>query len=234
MSAAGLIKTVFFTLITVGFFFIIWVYNPFAHKEVYELPEEAARIVGDPKAALEGRELFKQSCSSCHSVRYDGVYLMSVEAKPEWQKILKTMGKPILETQDGKVKIKGYYLPRDVYEAVALQDLENLKASFGKVPPDLSTIYLARGPGYLYQFIMDPQKVLPGTSMPKLFFPEYDKEAPQKVAKIVAYLRSVSEPSPSEKAKRLVMGVATVGYFILMGFILWFYRKRVLEKMGMG
>ncbi|MDQ7081684.1 MAG: hypothetical protein Q9N34_00795 [Aquificota bacterium] len=143
------------------------------------------------------------------------------------------MGKPIIEKEGEKVNIKGYYLPRDVYEAVALQDLENLKASFGKVPPDLSTIYLARGAGYLYHFILDPQKVLPGTSMPKLFFPEYDKEAHIKVAKIVAYLKSVSEPPPSEKAKRVVMGVVTVGYFLVMGVILWFYRRRVLERMGL-
>ncbi len=233
MSAWGVVKTVFFTGLTLAFFFVIWIYNPFAHKETYELPEDVTKIIEDPKAALEGRNLFKQNCASCHSVRYDGMYLLSVETKPEWEKILKTMGRPIIEKKEGKVQVKGYYLPRDVYEAVALQDLENLKASFGKVPPDLSTIYLARGPGYLYQFILDPQKVLPGTSMPKLFFPEYDKEAPQKVAKIVAYLRSVSEPPPSEKAKRTVMGVVTVGYFVIMGVILWFYRKRLLEKMGL-
>ncbi|MDQ7038522.1 MAG: cytochrome c1 [Aquificota bacterium] len=233
MSAWGVIKTAFFTLLTAGFFFIIWIHNPFAHKEVYELPEEAEGIVNDPKSAVEGRTLFKQSCSSCHSVRYDGMYLLSLEARPEWEKLLKTMGKPIIEKEGEKVNIKGYYLPRDVYEAVALQDLENLKASFGKVPPDLSTIYLARGAGYLYHFILDPQKVLPGTSMPKLFFPEYDKEAHIKVAKIVAYLKSVSEPPPSEKAKRVVMGVVTVGYFLVMGVILWFYRRRVLERMGL-
>ncbi len=233
MSTGGMVKAIFFTLLTFGFFFVIWIKNPFAHKEVYEVPEEVAGIIWDPKAVSEGRELFKQTCSSCHSVRYDGLYLLSLEAKPEWKKILRTMGKPIFEEREGKLKIKGYYLPRDVYETVAFQDLENLKASFGKVPPDLSTIYLARGPGYLYQFIMDPQKVLPGTFMPKLFLPEYDKEAPEKVAKIVAYLRSVSEPPPSEKVKRTVMGAVTVGYFLLMGFVLWFYRRRLLERMGL-
>jgi len=46
--------------------------------------------------------------------------------------------------------------------------------------------------------------------MPKLFFPEYDKEAPQKVAKIVAYMRSVNEPPAGEKAKRALMGVVTI------------------------
>ncbi|NPA42246.1 MAG: c-type cytochrome [Aquificae bacterium] len=226
-----MIKTVFFTGLTVVFFFIIWIKNPFAPHHEYELPEEAEKIVFDPKAAEEGRELFKQNCASCHSLRYDGIYLMSVTAKPEWEKIEKTQGKPIIEEKDGKIHIRGYFVPRDVYEAVAISDLLGLKASFGKIPPDLSTYYLARGPGYLYQFIMDPQKILPGTTMPKLFFPEFDKEAPEKVAKIVAYMRSVNEPPPGEKAKRTLMGVATIGYFILMGALLWIYRKKIVSQM---
>jgi len=155
-----------------------------------------------------------------------------VATRPEWKKIEKTHGKPILEEKNGELKIRGYFVPRDVYEAVAAQDLENLKATFGKVPPDLSTYYLARGPGYLYQFILEPNKVLPGTSMPQMFMPEFDKEAPQKVAKIVAYMRSVSEPPPAEKAKRKLMGVVTIGYFVVMGFLLWMWRKKLLSKMG--
>jgi ubiquinol-cytochrome c reductase cytochrome c1 subunit len=49
-----------------------------------------------------------------------------------------------------------------------MNDLNALKESFGKVPPDLSTIYLVKGPEYLYNFILEPQKVLPGTTMPLL------------------------------------------------------------------
>ena len=232
MSTWGLIKSVFFGGLTIIFFFVIWIKNPFTHHVDYEIPEEAEKIIGDPKSAIEGRELFKQNCASCHSLRYDGIYLMSVTAKPEWSKIEKTMGKPLIEEKDGKIHVRGYFVSRDVYESVALSDLLNLKASFGKVPPDLSTVYLARGAGYLYNFILDPQKVLPGTTMPKLFFPEYDKEATQKVAKIVAYMRSVNEPSAGEKAKRALMGVATIGYFVLMGFLLWIYRKKLVSNMG--
>ncbi len=232
MNGTGMIKTVFFGGITLLFFFVIWIYNPFAHHAEWEVPEEVEGIINDPKSAVEGKELFKQSCSSCHSLRYDGVYLMSVALKPEWSKIEKNFGQPILKEVDGELKVTGYFVPRDVYEAIAATDLENLKASLGKVPPDLSTYYLARGSGYLYNFILDPQKVLPGTSMPQLFIPQYDKEAPQKVAKIVAYMKSVNEPSPGEKAKRTFMGIATIGYFIAMGFLLWVYRKKLLKSMG--
>ncbi len=239
MSAWSMAKTIFFVVLTVGFFTVIWVYNPFAPHETYELPEEAKRIIMDPKYAREGRDLFKMSCSSCHSLRYDGIYLLSVAMKPEWSKIEKSLGKPILEyvevEKDGKKEkkavVRGYFVPRDVYEAVAISDLESLKASMGKVPPDLSTIYLARGPGYLYEFILHPQKVLPGTSMPQLFNPEFDKEAPKKVAKIVSYLRAVSEPPPEEKTKRTLMGVATIGYFIIMGALLWLLRKKLIAHL---
>jgi ubiquinol-cytochrome c reductase cytochrome c1 subunit len=236
MSAWAMAKTIFFTVLTVGFFFVIWVYNPFAHHEEYELPEEARKVIMDPKYAPEGRELFKQNCASCHSLRYDGIYLLSVAVKPEWAKIEKTMGKPIIEyvedKETGKKKpvIRGYFVPRDIYEAVALQDLEGLKAAMGKIPPDLSTYYLARGPAYLFQFILNPQKVLPGTSMPQFFNPQFDKEAELKVAKIVSYMRSVSEPSPGEKTKRTFMGLATIGYFVLMGGLLWLLRKKLIDR----
>ncbi len=233
MNTWGMVKTFVLAGATLLFFFIIWIYNPFSPHEEYPLPAQAEEIIKDPRSALEGRELFKQYCTSCHSLRYDGIYLSSVAAKPEWSKIEKSQGKPILEKRDGKLHIKGYFVPRDVYEAVAFQELESLKATFGKIPPDLSTYYLARGPGYLYQFILEPDKILPGTSMPKLFMPEFDKEAPQKVAKIVGYMRSVSEPSPEEKAKRTLMGMLTIGYFVIMGFLLWIYRKRLINRMNL-
>ncbi len=232
MNTWGMVKNVLFGGTTLLFFFIIWIYNPFAPHEEYDLPDEAQEIINDPRSAVEGRELYKQYCVSCHSLRYDGLYLPSVTAKPEWSKIEKTQGKPILEEKGGKLETRGYFVPKDVYEAVAVQELASLKSTFGKVPPDLSTYYLARGPGYLYQFILNPDKVLPGTSMPRLFMPEYDKEAPQKVAKIVAYMRSVNEPPPEEKAKRTLMGLVTIGYFVVMGFLLWVYRKRLLSRMG--
>lgn len=232
MNALGYVKTVFFTALTLGFFFVIWVHNPFAPHEEYELTDEAKGIINDPKSVAEGRELFKQNCASCHSLRYDGIYLTSVSSKPEWSEIERSFGKPIFEGKGDGLQVKGYFVPRDVYEAVALSDLQNLKSSFGKIPPDLSTMYLARGAGYLYNFILEPQKILPGTSMPKLFLPEYDKEAPQKVAKIVAYMRSVNEPQGGEAKKRSLMGIVTVGYFVVMGILLWLYRKRLLAKMG--
>lgn len=209
-----MIKAIFFTVITVVFFYIIWINNIFAPHEHYEMPAQHAKIADDVKSyAKEGKQLFEQNCQSCHSVRYDAVYIASVQANPK----LKT-----LQEKYGKV------LPRNVYESVFHEDLMSLKESFGKVPLDLSTIYIVKGKEYLYNFILDPQKVLPGTSMPAVM-----AGRPEETAKIIAYLKSVAEPSPEEKGKRVLMGVGTIAYLIVMGVLLWIYRGRILKRMGL-
>jgi ubiquinol-cytochrome c reductase cytochrome c1 subunit len=208
-----MIKTIFFTVLTIAFFYIVWINNIFAPHEKYEMPPEHRKIAMDYKYAKEGRELFVQNCAACHSVRYDALYPTQVQANPMLAS---------LQEKYGKV------LPRDVYEAVFMNELNALKESFGKVPPDLSTIYLVKGPEYLYNFILEPQKVLPGTTMPPVM-----AGRPEETAKIIAYLRSVSEPPPQEKAKRNIMGVVTIGYLIVMGILIWLWRDRILKKMGL-
>ena len=209
-----MIKTVFFTILTVVFFYIVWINNIFAPHEKYEMPEEHRKIAMDVKYAKEGKELFMQNCAACHSVRYDAVYPLSIQSNPNL---------PALQGKYGKV------LPRDVYEAVFTSDLNALKESFGKVPPDLSTIYLVKGPEYLYNFILRPQEILPGTTMPAVMTGRPEGET----AKIVAYLKSVSEPSPEEKAKRNLMGIITIGYLVVMGVLIWLWRAKILKRMGL-
>jgi len=209
-----MIKTAFFTVLTVVFFYIVWINNIFAPHEKYEMPEEHKKIAMDVKYAKEGKELFIQNCAACHSVRYDAVYPLSIQSNPNLQ---------ALQEKYGKV------LPRDVYEAVFTSDLNALKESFGKVPPDLSTYYLVKGPEYLYNFILRPQEILPGTTMPPVMTGRPEEET----AKIVAYLKSVSEPSPEEKAKRNLMGIITIGYLVVMGVLIWLWRAKILKKMGL-
>ncbi len=240
MTPWGVIKTILFGGSTLLFFFIMWFYNPFKHVEHYEVDEEVKEIVADPwklvdekqkkTIADEGRELFIQACASCHSLRYDGIYLLSVQANPKWKNVEKSAGRPVY--RHGVLYKDRFFVPRDVYEAFAYDDLQGLKASLGQVPPDLSSVYLARGEGYLYQFILDPAKVLPGTSMPQMFNPKFDPQAKEKVAKIVAYLKSVNTPPPGEQAKRTVMGIAVILYFVVMGALLWKYREVVLKRLG--
>lgn len=208
-----MVKAVFFTLLTLAFFYIIWINNIFAPHERYEMPEQYKKIADDVKYAREGKQLFEQNCQACHSVRYDTVYPSSVQANPNLK---------ALQEKYGKI------LPNEVYESAFYTELSQLKESFGKVPPDLSTMYLSRGKEYLFNFILDPQKVLPGTSMPAVM-----TGRPEETAKIIAYLKSVSEPSPQEKAKRTLMGVFTIAYLIVMGVLMWVWRGRLLKRMGL-
>ena len=208
-----MVKAVFFTLLTLAFFYIIWINNIFAPHERYEMPEQYKKIADDVKYAREGKQLFEQNCQACHSVRYDAVYPSSVQANPNLK---------ALQEKYGKI------LPNEVYESAFYTELSQLKESFGKVPPDLSTMYLSRGKEYLFNFILDPQKVLPGTSMPAVM-----TGRPEETAKIIAYLKSVSEPSPQEKAKRTLMGVFTIAYLIVMGVLIWVWRGRLLKRMGL-
>jgi len=208
-----MIRAILLTVITVVFFYIVWVNNIFAPHAKYEIPEEHEKIIMDVKYAKEGRELFIQNCTACHSVRYDALYASSIQANPTLQS---------LQERYGKV------LPNDIYQAVFANDLNALKEAFGKVPPDLSTSYLVKGPGYLYNFILKPQEILPGTTMPAVM-----TGRPEEAAKIVAYLKSISEPPPEEKSKRKVMGVVTIGYLIVMGILIWLWRGRILKRIGL-
>ncbi|MFN3814325.1 MAG: cytochrome c1 [Aquificaceae bacterium] len=208
-----MIKTVFFTALTLVFFYIIWINNIFAPHEKYEMPEQYTKIAQDVKYAKEGKELFEQNCTACHSVRYDAVYPSAIQANPN----LKS-----LQEKYGRV------LPREVYESSFNTELSQLKESFGKIPPDLSTIYLSRGKEYLFNFILEPQKVLPGTTMPPVM-----TGRPEETAKIVAYLGSVSKPSPAEKIKRGIMGIGVIAYLIIMGLVLWVWRESLLKRMGL-
>ncbi len=208
-----MIKTAFFTILTLVFFYIIWINNVFAPHETYEMPEQYKKIAEDDRYAKEGKQLFEQNCQACHSVRYDAVYPSAIQANPNLK---------ALQEQYGKV------LPRDVYESAFQAELAQLKESFGKVPPDLSTIYIAKGKEYLFNFILEPQKVLPGTSMPAVITGK-----PEETAKIISYLRSVSEPSSSEKAKRTLMGIGTIAYLVVMGVLIWIWRSRILKRMGL-
>ncbi|MEN3034546.1 MAG: c-type cytochrome [Aquificaceae bacterium] len=208
-----MIKSVFFTLLIGGFFFILWIKNPFLHREVYEVPAQQAKIASDTtNHASEGKTLFQSYCQACHSVRYDGVYLSAIEANPKFADLKQQYGKLI---------------PLDVYKSVFSEDLKALKDSFGKVPPDLSTMYLVKGQGYLYNYILNPNQVLPGTSMPKVI------DDPTQTAKIVAYLKSVSEPAEREKEKRAMMGIGTIAYFTVMGFLIYIWRRGVLKRKGL-
>ncbi len=211
MQNKGILKTIFFTGITIFLFYTLWIDNIFKEKtKEYSIPEKYKEIIRDHKSAIKGRQLFLQNCNGCHSVIYDNVYHSFAYTNEAFQKYRK--------------EYRGL-LPRDLYYAVFFKEFEGLKKAFGRIPPDLSTIYLARDEAYLFNFILNPQKVMEGTPMPPIMIGREEE-----VAKIVAYLRHVALPPEEEEKKRNIMGILMISYFIITGLLIFIKRYRIIKN----
>lgn len=84
--------------------------------------------------------------------------------------------------------------------------------------PDLSMIIRARSVDYLHTFINDPQKMLPGTSMPRVGLSENAEK------QVIAYLESVGD---SKKAERESLGVYLMLFFGVMAILAYLWKKRI-------
>ncbi len=103
----------------------------------------------------------------------------------------------------------------------ALTPPENLKKYLGKVPPDLSVIYKAKGEEYLNAFINRPGKVLHGTSMPRLGIDEKSQE------EIVAYLEQIADPHKEQRQK---VGLIVLGYLLVMVGLTYAWKKKIWKN----
>ena len=83
-----------------------------------------------------------------------------------------------------------------------------LKKYLGTTPPDLSQMIKSRGEHYLTVFINDPQKVLIGSSMPRVGLNQETED------KVVAYLENVGD---SSKQDRESMGLYVILFFVEIG-----------------
>lgn len=88
--------------------------------------------------------------------------------------------------------------------------------------PDLSMIIRARSLDYLHTFINDPQKQLPGTSMPRVGL----KENTEK--QVIAYLESVGD---SKKSERQSLGVGLMIFFAIMAVFAYLWKCRVWSRL---
>lgn len=96
-----------------------------------------------------------------------------------------------------------------------------LNAYMGTVPPDLSMTIRSKGEEYLNTFINDPQKHLPGTSMPRVGL---NQEAQEK---IVSYLENVGD---RKKPERETLGLYLIGYFLLLSVFAFLWKKKVWKE----
>ncbi len=88
--------------------------------------------------------------------------------------------------------------------------------------PDLSMIVRARSLEYLHTFINDPQKLLPGTSMPRVGLNENAEK------QIIAYLESVGD---SKKEQRETLGIYIMIFFVIMAVLAYFWKQRIWNKL---
>lgn len=105
------------------------------------------------------------------------------------------------------------------YDHLAAHTLDaDLKGYLGASAPDLSMMIRSRGAHNLNVFINDPQKLLPGTSMPRVGLGE---EAQKQV---VNYLQNVGD---SNKAQRDSLGLKIIIFFVVLALIAYAWKRKI-------
>lgn len=103
-------------------------------------------------------------------------------------------------------------------KVTALTDKKDITKYMGKLPPDLSMYIKSRGDDYLHKFINEPQKLLHGTSMPRVGL---TKEAENQV---VRYMESVGD---AKKDEREGLGKWVLLYMIILSVLAYLWKKKV-------
>jgi ubiquinol-cytochrome c reductase cytochrome c1 subunit len=93
-----------------------------------------------------------------------------------------------------------------------------IKEHMGAAPMDLSQVIKSRGEHYLYSFINGPQKLLPGTSMPRTGLTKQAQE------QVVAYLEEVGD---RKKAEREQIGVWVILYSVVFALLAYLWKRKI-------
>ncbi len=94
-------------------------------------------------------------------------------------------------------------------------DTAALKKYMGKNPPDLSIIIRAKSKEHLINFIGEPQRVLPGTSMPRVGVTK------EKAEQIVSYFEKVGD---RKKEKRESVTLKIILYFVIFSIFAYLWK----------
>ena len=103
----------------------------------------------------------------------------------------------------------------------AVSPADTMKKYLGKVPPDLSVIYKAKGEEYLDAFINKPQAILPGTGMPRVGLSQEAQE------KALAYLEEISDPHKEQRQK---VGLIVLAYLAVMVGLTFAWKKKIWKN----
>ena len=91
----------------------------------------------------------------------------------------------------------------------------------GTTPPDLSMVIRSKGKEYLNKFINDPQKLLSGTSMPRVGLTKDSQE------KVISYLEEVGD---RKKAERESLGFKLIVFMFVFTIIAYFWKVKIWKE----
>ena len=100
-------------------------------------------------------------------------------------------------------------------------DKKALTTYMGTLPPDLSIMIRAKSEDYLNTFINDPQKQLPGTSMPRVGLTEKAQN------QVIAYMEKVGD---RKKAEREDLGYKLIGYMVLFTLLAYAWKVKIWKE----
>lgn len=95
---------------------------------------------------------------------------------------------------------------------------DSLYKYMGTNPPDLSMMIRSKGEEYLATFINDPQKQLPGTSMPRVGLKKEYQE------KVISYLEQAGD---RKKSERDGLGVKVIGFMIIFTILAYLWKLKI-------
>ncbi|MSN96659.1 cytochrome c1 [Campylobacter sp. FMV-PI01] len=92
----------------------------------------------------------------------------------------------------------------------------------GSTPPDLSMMIRSRDINYLHNFINDTQKILPGTSMPRVGLTKESED------KVISYMQNVGD---SKKDERERISIYIMIYFVILGIFAGLWKRKIWSKL---
>ncbi len=167
-----------------------------------DLEQEVADMVAYFKSIapkeISNKEAFTDACLRCHEMRY--------------MKMTQIGDTPTFKLEKDSL----------AYRVKVLEYQEALKKYMGKLPPDLSTIIVARSNSFLTTFIEDPQSHLEGTSMPRVGL------TADATDKVMGFLTESGDPA---KDIRNSLGWKVVLFFIIFTLLAYFWKESVWRKL---
>lgn len=181
-------------------------------------------IPGDNESRQRGAVIAVETCLMCHSFKYISFKNLG-EIGMSKEEIVDLLG-------DQEITDK----------MMSLTPIEDRKESYGKLPPDLSLMAIARpsGPSYIYTLLTDyyydenddvDNHLFRGIKMPDVFGYSDTEVGSEDRAEIDAEIKDVTAflvwaADPNADARRS-LGVWVILYLIVLTTLLYFLKKRI-------